>query len=64
MNKTQIKNATTQQLIERLIHNEGVMVARNGCKCKKMLEESRSIAKELSNRNLIELDSFVNNLEL
>jgi hypothetical protein len=64
MNKTEIKNANLQELIETLMWNESVMMARNGQRIKGLITESRNIAKELSDRGLIDFDSFVKNKEL
>lgn len=64
MNKTEIKNATTQELIEALMSNERSIVFKGGFGVKGLINESRNIAKELSGRNIIDFDSFVKSQEL
>lgn len=64
MNKTEIKNATTQTLIEQLMSLEGIMSYKQGERCKGEIKESVAIATELSKRNLIDLDSFIKHKEL
>ena len=63
MTKKELKEATTQYLIELLVSNEGSIISRNGIRCNKFFKEQNQIAKELSERGLIDFSSFIKNCD-
>lgn len=54
MKKTEIKNATSNKLIVRLVAVYGSTFSSNGRGCKGLMKEQEWIMEELKNRELLE----------
>lgn len=58
MNKTEIKKATSNKLIVRLVDVYGSTVAKNGANCKGLIKEQELLMAELKSRGLLEDDDI------